>query len=217
MAIETALILEDNPDSVQWLSQALNGVFPGLRIDSHDTVAAACAAVDKVAGGHQYDLALVDLALPDGSGIEFLGHLARTPGGEHTIAVVATIFDDDKHIFPAIQAGARGYLLKDQGMETLTESLRGIVDGRPPLSAAIARRLLGFFQGMQDDEQQVRLTPREREVLQLIGKGIRINEIADLLEISRHTAADYVKSIYRKLNINSRAEAAVEAVKRGLV
>ena len=130
--------------------------------------------------------------------------------------MVATVFDDDAHLFPALRAGATGYVLKDQPAETLAAMLTGIVSGQPPLSPSIARRLLQHFQPAPATPAS-QLTPRETEVLRLIAKGLTIAEVGELLGISRHTAADYVKEVYRKLSVGNRAEAALEATRLGLL
>jgi len=130
---------------------------------------------------------------------------------------VVTIFDDNDHVFPALQAGARGYLLKDQTREHFIMRLRNIADGEPPLSPSISRRLLEHFEQQAAPAPDTTLTNREKEVLQLISKGFTLPKVASMLDISRNTAAGYVKSIYRKLNISTRAEAAMEASRIGLI
>ncbi len=130
---------------------------------------------------------------------------------------------------PALESGASGYLLKDQSRDELTDMLKRIVEGQPLLSPAIARRLLGFFGPRQNNTpapdpavdakalEIVYLTAREQDVLGLIAKGYTTPKVGELLNISKNTAAGYVKSIYAKLNISSRAEAAMEASRRGIV
>jgi DNA-binding NarL/FixJ family response regulator len=134
--------------------------------------------------------------------------------------VVVSIYDDDAHLFDAIAAGAQGYLLKDEGAEVLVGRLREIASGEPPLSPSIARRILAHFHRPAEacnwSRREV-LTPRETEVLALLGRGLRIGDAAQSLGLTRHTVAGYVKIIYSKLNISSRAEAALEAKRRGLV
>ena len=140
--------------------------------------------------------------------------------------VVATIHDDDDHLFHALQAGAQGYLLKDLPTDWLAAQLRGIAQGQPPLSPAIARRLLRHFQAPALVNAQMPelaapaatdLSTRESEVLGLLAQGVRIADIGVALGISRHTVGDHVKNIYRKLNITSRAEAALQARHLGLI
>lgn len=164
-----------------------------------------------------FDVALVDLGLPDGDGADLIRAIQRQQ--PRCAAVVATIYDDDEHLFQALQAGAQGYLLKDHPPQWLAQQLRGIFEGHPPLSPAIARRLLRHFQRPQAGPAppEAELTAREREVLGLLAQGVRIADIATELRISPHTAGDHVKNIYRKLNIGSRAEAALHARGLGLI
>ena len=141
------------------------------------------------------------------------------------VPVVVTIYDDDDHLFPALQAGAFGYLLKEQPQETLIAQLLRMTQGEPPLSPPIARRVLSHFASspqrqktlMRQIEHEVKLTERETDVLQRVAKGYTLPEIAQQFGLSRHTIADHIKQIYRKLNVSSRAEAALEAARRGLV
>jgi DNA-binding NarL/FixJ family response regulator len=217
--MKTALVVEDLPDIRDWLADMARSAFPDLR------VVAAARREEGLAWVHReaFDLALVDLGLPDGSGIDVVGALrAHQP---QAVSVVVTIYDDDDHLFPALQAGAFGYLLKEQPRETLVAQLLRIVQGEPPLSPPIARRVLSYFAAAPGQrmalarqlESQVRLTDRETEVLQRVAKGYTLPEIAQQLGLSRHTIGDHIKQIYRKLDVSSRAEAALEAARRGLV
>ena len=210
LEIHRTLIVEDIPETRLWLHDMLRNAFPPGEADSVGSVADALTALAR----QRYDLALVDIGLPDGSGIEVLTACRAQPHSPQ--CVVTTVFDDDQHLFAALRAGASGYLLKDHPADELAISLRGIVDGQPPLSPPVARRLLGFFSAV-DDEGGTPLAPREREVLSLIAKGCTVNESARLLGLSSYTVASYVKDIYRKLHVNNRAEATLEAMRRGLV
>lgn len=206
-----ALIVEDMPESQKMLVEVATVAFPGI----------ACVCVADVQGAlacysEGFELALIDLSLPDGSGNEVIRRLARESPA--CTLVVATIFDDDDHLFPALRAGAHGYLLKDEPPELLAQQLRGIREGRPPLSPSVARRMLAHFreqEGRQSDNPAI-LSPREREVLRQLARGISIAAIAQEMGISHHTVGDHVKNIYRKLNITSRAEAALRAKDFGL-
>ncbi|MDP2110245.1 MAG: response regulator transcription factor [Thiobacillus sp.] len=209
--MKNAFILEDLAESQAWLAQALDRSFPGIAVEAAFNIE---EALQKLRSAPSPDIALIDLSLPDGSGIRVIEWLQlHSPT---TLCVVASIFDDDGHIFPALRAGARGYLLKDQPVTAIVQALTGIAAGEPPLSPAIARRLLAFFQPVSVREQPA-LTERESEVLRLIAKGLTQAEAARLLCISPHTVAGYVKELYRKLNVSSRAEAAVRARDMGLV
>jgi DNA-binding NarL/FixJ family response regulator len=221
------LVVEDIADTRAWLCGILDRTFPGIEIAQAPTRRAAfdwirsrsqsLGGADDGAGHH---VALIDLGLPDGSGVEIIRELAtRLPA---VLPVVTTIYDDDAHLFDAIAAGAKGYLLKDQEADTLMRYLHRIDLGEPPLSPSIARRILDHFtrraatSTVCEDTGET-LTAREVDVLRLLGRGMRIGEAARVLGLTHHTVAGYVKVVYRKLNITSRAEAAVEAVRRGLV
>jgi DNA-binding NarL/FixJ family response regulator len=217
------LLLEDLPEIRAWLRTLVLQVFPGSTVTE---AARVHDALQQVAA-QRFDLAMVDLGLPDGSGVKVVQALRdQQPEAQ---SVVVTIHDDDDHLFPALQAGAYGYLLKEQPREQLMEHLQRISQGEPPLSPSIARRMISYFsaQANRPGAQQavstqdslmpnVQLTEREREVLLRVAKGFTLPEIGVQLGLSRHTIADYVKQIYRKLNVSSRAEAALEAQRLGL-
>ena len=210
------LLLEDLPEIRAWLKALVMTVFPDALISEAARVHDALALVTAV----KFDLALVDLGLPDGSGVDVVCALRETQPDAQS--VVVTIHDDDDHLFPALQAGAFGYLLKEQARELIAEQLKRMSAGEPPLSPSIARRVIAHF-AMQSRQQErpqnipnVVLTDRESEVLLRVAKGYTLPEIGIQLNLSRHTIADYVKQIYRKLNVSSRAEAALEAQRLGL-
>ena len=213
------LLLEDLPEIRTWLKTLALQVFPGAHISEASRVHDALELVNAV----RFDVALCDLGLPDGSGVEVVQALREKQPDVQS--VVVTIHDDDDHLFPALQAGAFGYLLKEQPREQLAEQLHRISQGEPPLSPSIARRVIQYFtaQARQLPQAQadnvtphVQLTDRENEVLLRVAKGFTLPEIGVQLNLSRHTIADYVKQIYRKLNVSSRAEAALEAQRLGL-
>ncbi len=209
------LLLEDIPEIRAWLKALIKQVFVNAQITECSRVQDALAFVNS----QRFDLALLDLGLPDGSGVEVIAALRdRQPEAQ---SVIVTIHDDDEHLFPALQAGAFGYLLKEQSRELLIEQLQRMSQGEPPLSPSIARKVISYF-GKQKRPQaaapihEVALTDRETEVLLRVAKGFTLPEIGVQLGLSRHTIADYVKQIYRKLNVSSRAEAALEAQRLGL-
>jgi DNA-binding NarL/FixJ family response regulator len=214
--MESGLVVEDMGDAQAWLKAVLMASFPDIRVE---VTASVKETLTRLKEGPSPSIALVDLGLPDGSGLDVLRALH-----EHhpsTLRIVTTIFDGDQHLFAALRAGAQGYVLKDQSRAHLVQMLQGIAEGNPPLSPSIARRLLGFFatpppQSPSPSSEET-LTPREVEVLTLISKGITIANVANLLSLSRHTVGGYVKDIYRKLNVSTRAEATLEAARRGLV
>lgn len=214
--MKIALILEDMPESQEMLREVAQLAFSDIRICCVADVSSALKMISQF----EFNLALIDLSLPDGNGLTVIE--AMTSRFPNSMVVVATIFDDDDHLFPALRAGAQGYLLKDQPPEQLVKQLRGISEGHPPLSPSVARRLLDHFRmeqetGKSETVEESSLTPREREVLVQLTRGISIADIGTVMNISRHTVSDHVKNIYRKLNISSRAEAALRAKNMGLV
>ena len=213
------LLLEDLPEIRAWLSSLVQQVFPDAHISEAARVHDAIGLVSAI----RFDLALVDLGLPDGSGVDVVTALREHQ--PETQSVIVTIHDDDEHLFPALQAGAFGYILKEQARELIIEQLQRISQGEPPLSPSIARRVMSYFASktkLQPTSANavsmpiVSLTERESEVLLRVAKGYTLPEIGVQLSLSRHTIADYVKQIYRKLNVSSRAEAALEAQRMGL-
>lgn len=216
-AIEKGLVIEDQPDTQAWLVEVARSAFGPLDVAVGGDLAAGYDWLDGQ-GADCRSIALIDLVLPDGCGVELIRRMAdRHPG---IVPVVVSIYDDDAHLFEAIAAGAQGYLLKDEGAEVLVGRLREIATGEPPLSPSIARRILAHFHRPEEAvawSKRELLTPRETEVLALLGRGLRIGDAAQSLGLTRHTVAGYVKIIYSKLNISSRAEAALEAKRRGLV
>lgn len=218
-----ALVVEDLPEVRRWLVSALEHAFEDVMVAEAATLADArewLRRLEKDAGrAARFRIALIDLGLPDGSGVDLVREIAE--GHPAVLPVVATIYDDDLHLFPAIAAGAQGYLLKEQEHDALVHHLRRIDEGMPPLSPAIARRMLSQLRGrshvMATAAPEAVLTRRETEVLSCIGRGLRVIETANVLGLAEQTVAGYVKTLYRKLNISSRAEAALEAARRGLV
>ncbi|GAP37575.1 response regulator protein [Piscinibacter sakaiensis] len=214
--ITNILLLEDLPEIRAWLRQLVVQVFPRAMIAEAARVKEAIQLTDAL----KFDLALIDLGLPDGSGVDVVATLREKQ--PDTQSVVVTIHDDDEHLFPALQAGAFGYILKEQPREQIAEQLKRMSQGEPPLSPSIARRVISYFAAQNQPREpalnlpHVALTDRENEVLLRVAKGFTLPEIGVQLGLSRHTIADYVKQIYRKLNVSSRAEAALEAQRLGL-
>ncbi|MCK0538012.1 response regulator [Alcanivorax quisquiliarum] len=214
--MNTALILEDHAESRAWLTELVAEAFPGINIVVHTTLADAVACVE-----HQhFCLALLDISLPDGSGIDLVRRLRES--NANTYVVMASIFDDDEHLFAALQAGAQGYVLKDQPRERLIAHLQGIIRGEPPLSPSIARRMLRHFRAtpppaLPKSELPQALSERETEVLHFLARGFTRGDIAQALGITPNTVAGHVKNIYRKLDVSGRAEATLYAVRLGVV
>ncbi|MGH8175803.1 MAG: response regulator transcription factor [Steroidobacter sp.] len=178
------------------------------------------AAPDYASGllllGTSPDVLLVDLQLPDGDGIDLIREAAhRIPDCD---TMVVTIFGDERHVLDSIEAGATGYLLKDLPAEKVVEQIRVLHEGGSPISPVIARQLLTRFATPAPgaaistrDDQSSPLSEQESKVLSLSAKGFSYDEIAALLQVSRHTVQTYVKRSYRKLQVNSKVDALSEA------
>lgn len=209
--VSNILLVEDFGEIRQWMANLLREAFGVVKIAEAPTVAQAYKLLDAI----EFDLIIIDLNLPDGSGVEILQRIKST--GLTALCVVATAYDDDEHLLTALNAGADGYLIKDQANEQLIHDLQGILAGSPPLSPPIARRIMKLAKKDAAECVLIPLTTREEEVLTYIAKGMNRTEISKLLDLSTHTITTHVRSIYAKINISSRAEAAVEAVRRGLI
>lgn len=178
--------------------------------------------------GEAADVLLVDLGLPDGSGIDVIRAAVRQ--WPHCSVMVSTAFGDEQHVIRSLEAGAAGYLLKDSEPHSMLSEIRSLHAGGSPISPLIARQILMRFVSQQTDKPSARaperassaketanLSARERQVLEYITKGFNSEEIARLMEVSRHTVQTFVRRIYSKLEVSSRTEAIFEARQRGLL
>jgi DNA-binding NarL/FixJ family response regulator len=166
------------------------------------------------------DIVLVDLGLPDISGIDVIRTVkALSPACS---ALVVTTFGDEKTVTAAIEAGADGYLLKGTALEELKRDIHALRDGGSPLSPMIARKLLNRMQApaiaaAPDAGGETALTPREREILEMIAKGFSYAETSAICAIATATVHSHLKRIYRKLEVHSKTEAVYEARRRSLI
>jgi two-component system, NarL family, nitrate/nitrite response regulator NarL len=217
-------ILEDQPDARVLLEGAVAQTFADAQVTQSDSLAAAAGYTET-----PFDYVLADLRLPDGLSLPWI--TAFKTAQPATPVVVTSLYDEDDLVFAALRAGADGYLLKGDGHASLVASLQRVLQGEPPISPAIARKLMQQFRGGTQaaatptqspasapaaSPVTESLTKREDEVLALIGSGMLIKQAAAKLGLSPHTVNDNIKAIYRKLGIHTRAQAAMEAAKRGL-
>ena len=207
------LLVEDDPTTRGRLARVIDG-HPRLRLLA---AVGSCEAARRELQLAQPDVLLTDLDLPDGSGIDLIREI-----GDRTAAMVITIFGDEQHVVAAIQAGALGYLLKDGDADYIGSSILEMLAGGSPISPPIARYLLRRLREpprevAQGEAHTPPISEREQEVLRLIVKGFTYAEIAGIMHIATTTVASHVRSIYRKLDVTSRGEAAYEAIQLGLV
>lgn len=153
------------------------------------------------------DIVIMDIGLPGASGIEAITSIKqRQPG---IAFLVFTVFDNDDNIFNALKAGAAGYIMKDEKPSGVIAAIREFLDGGAPMSAAIGKRVLQSFrdQPQTPSREDMDLSPRQLEILELISKGHLNKEIADKLCITEGSVKVQVSRIYKKLQVNNRVEA----------
>jgi DNA-binding NarL/FixJ family response regulator len=209
------LIVEDDEPTRDRLVRALSGHAGQLELAA---AVGTCAEALHELRSDPPEALLVDLNLPDGHGIELI-RAARALSADTQIMVV-TVFGDEKSVLGAIEAGARGYLLKDESMEGVGAAILQLLAGGSPITPAIAQHLILRFQARAPSavrEAGPALSHRELEVLELVVKGFTFTEIAGLLGLSPHTVGTFVRRIYRKLEVRSRGEAVFEALQLGIV
>jgi DNA-binding NarL/FixJ family response regulator len=213
------LVVEDEPSASERVRRALGSEPKLLLVGSAASVAEGRKLLVELAP----DLLVTDLGLPDGSGVELIRAVAA--GRLATLCLVNTVFADDHSVFEALEAGALGYLLKDEAPAELVRCVLELIAGGSPMSPQIARRVLAQLRHVPASEPQQagaqegapHLSPRELEVLQLVVKGFKYEEIAAVLGIGAATVATHIQRVYRKLAVNSRSEAVYEATQLGLL
>jgi DNA-binding NarL/FixJ family response regulator len=193
-------------------------------------VAATAAEARAMLATPPVDVLVVDLGLPDGSGVDIIGEAHRR--WPACAIMVATTFADERHVIASIEAGASGYLLKDSPLPTIAQDIRVLHGGGSPISPRIARQVLMRFRadaqppgagageggGEAVDKSAIpSLSDREKETLQLITRGFSFEEIAELMGVSRNTVLTFVRRIYAKLEVRSKTEAVFEARAYGLL
>ncbi|AGH95804.1 response regulator transcription factor [Pseudobdellovibrio exovorus] len=224
------LIVEDQPQVCNFLTQSMTEAFPELRVIVRSNITAAIEwlkqRTPEMKAQQPLRLGLIDLGLPDGSGVELIRYLKTNE--PDTRSVVVTIYDDDQHVFEALAAGASGYILKFESPAHFVEILKRIQKDEPPLSPSIARKMLAHFNTMAltssssleipeaTETKKTPLTAREQETLTLLSRGLTVAEAAGEMKLSPQTVAGYVKIIYQKLQVTNRAEATREAIRLGL-
>jgi DNA-binding NarL/FixJ family response regulator len=206
--IRVALVEDD-----KWLRETLVrnlGREPGFEcVGSYATAESALAQL-PAAGP---DVAVLDINLPGMSGIACLRHLKETC--PQTRFMILTAYEESENIFQALQAGATGYVLKRSGPAELFAAIRQVHEGGSPMSSAIARRVVQYFNELGEGASRLgQLSERERDVLELLARGAAYKEIAAKLSRSLDTIRLNVKQIYAKLQVHSRGEAVAKYLRR---
>lgn len=207
----TVGILEDNQDYSAYLEQVLAGE---AGVELLFNVALIAEARRRLQQGPAPDLMLVDMQLPDGSGLDIVKAARTLP---NTRILVLTVLADTTSVVGALQQGAHGYLLKDAPAGQIRTAIGSVMDGGSPISSEAAARLVEVIRRPDAGEGATPPTPREAEIARLMAKGLSYAEIADVTGLSIHTVGDHIKAIYRKLSVNSRSEAIYEARSNGWI
>ena len=161
------------------------------------------------------DVILMDLLMPKKSGLEAIQEIKKENPGARIL--VLTSYSGDHQIFPAIRAGASGYLLKDSLSEDLLQGIRDIYHGRPSLHPSIVKKMMKeFSQGSSQTNLLEPLTSREEEVLKMVAEGMANEEIAQKLCVSVRTVNTHISNILEKLHVKNRTQAALYALREGL-
>jgi DNA-binding NarL/FixJ family response regulator len=151
------------------------------------------------------DVALMDIHLPGINGIEAVRKLKILC--DRTQFIMSTIYEDDENIFESLKAGASGYLLKKTAPSKILDAITEVYNGGSPMSSQIARKVIASFQHKESIDETNILTPKEKEILKELSKGLRYKEIADEMKISIETVRSHARKIYEKLQVQSRTEA----------
>ena len=208
MDTKRILIVDDQLITRQGLRTLLSAT-PGMEVIGE---AANGAEVIELAASLQPDVILMDLKMPGINGIEATRRIHRT--SPHIALLVITMFADDTSVFPAIRAGASGYLLKDADQAELVRAIQTVAAGGVIFSPGIARRVLQFLAEPPSNAPPQafdELTPREREILELVAQGYRNAEIAEQLVLSPKTVSNHVSNIFAKLQVATRTQAIIRA------
>lgn len=225
ISFDRALIVEDDePTQRRFVQLLLELVGSTDRIAVADGVAHAKAAVSTF----NPRLALIDIGLPDGSGLELIHWIEQQHPDMITVAISA--WGHEEVVLAALRSGAVGYLMKERDDAELRAALQSIRRGGALIDPFIARRILAFVSLTSTEhpaassapaespaKNDASLSERESEILQFVARGFSNREIAELTALSRFTIEDYTKSIYRKLAVNSRTAAVFEAKAMGLL
>lgn len=214
-ALTRLLLVDDDTDLLLGLAPLLASKGLGPIVTSES----AAEAIARLERGLAVDVALIDLGLPDQSGVQVVRMLrALRP---EAIPLVFTVQDDAPSVFDALRAGARGYVLKSTKIDRLVELIREAEQGGTPISPQVARFLfdtLATSGVSEEDELRVdALTKRERDVLKLLARGLSYADVASVLGIGTGTVQVHVRHLYAKLEVASKAEAAALAAKLGWV
>jgi DNA-binding NarL/FixJ family response regulator len=207
----TLWLIEDNAPFRRTVQRVVSKLPNIETLRGFSTFEEALAALTKTTAP---DIVLLDVGLPGMTGIEGIAPMkAAAPDVQ---ILILTAFEDDDKIFHAICAGASGYLLKTSTTAEIATAVAEVQHGGSPMTPRIARRVLEMFAKANPPKRNYGLSPREQEILQLLVQGKTVKEAAADLGISFHTADEYIRTVYTKLQVHTRGGAVAKAIKEGL-
>ncbi|HVZ55511.1 MAG TPA: response regulator transcription factor [Chitinophagaceae bacterium] len=195
------VIIEDVKEireGLQWLIDSSEGFVCSRSFSTGEEALAEVPAICP-------DVVLMDINLPGISGIEAVSRLKHQC--PDTQFIMSTVYEDDENIFESLKAGASGYLLKKTAPAKILDAIMEVVAGGSPMSSQIARKVIESFQRKDSIEETPLLTPKEKQVLKALAKGLRYKEIADEMNVGLETIRSHARKIYEKLQVQSRTEA----------
>ena len=205
------IVVEDDAIMREHLTQLINNLPGYTVVHCAATFAKGAQLIDKA----DFDLALIDLALPDGNGLSLIKKVAQFDDKK---SIVISVFGDQQTVLDATAAGVDGYLLKDGNLEQISDAVQQVMAGFTPISPAVATHLMRQLRNKSQNSKNVtELTPREHEVLSLIARGYTFKEVAQHCGISLNTVSFHTKQIYDKLSVHSRSAAIYKALNSGIL
>jgi DNA-binding NarL/FixJ family response regulator len=209
--VSRVCLIEDHQDYRRVLQQAINS---SVHLNCDLVFSSIEAFSEGARMGEKVDVVLLDLGLPGMHGVEGISVIQRRyPRAK---ILVLTVYDHKPVVLQALAAGAGGYLLKADRIETILRCIDEALDGGAPLNSHIARMILSTFNTVKPEKAETDLTDRERETLSLLTKGLIKKEIAEKLGVSYHTVDTHVRNIYGKLQVHNLSGAVAKAIQLGL-
>lgn len=209
------VVVEDDPRTMKSLVKLL-GAFTDFQVVG--SAVSGESAIETISALRP-EVALLDLELPGIDGIEVTKRIKKiVPEVE---VLILTSFEDEVKVYKAIQAGAGGYLVKGRSSDKIHDAVKDVLAGGTVIEPRLAKRFWNYFQsvkaGPSDDEEQDLLDSVERDILQMIARGLTNQETGEVLDMERRTVRSHLSHIYRKLGTSSRAEAVTIALKKGWI
>ncbi len=209
------ILVEDNPQYREVIEIALSEEPRIDLVAQFGAIEVALHSLRDPAISENVDILLLDIRLPGMSGVDGIALIKEAV--PNLKIIMLTQSDMEADVVRAIQSGASGYLLKSVSIKEITQGIQTVAEGGAPLEPSIAKFVIQAIQGEQPKTKlEIQLSPREKDILELLSDGLAKKEIADKLNISTHTVAEYVKNIYTKLKVQNAPAAVAKAFKSGL-